>query len=67
MKVVGSVVKICHRRLSRRYEVEVLKQAWSISSGEIDLTARIDDGFEGAFGEVWRGTWDGLDVAIKVS
>lgn len=46
--------------------MEALKQAWGISAAEIDLVARIDGGYEGAFGEVWRGTWDGLDVAIKV-
>jgi len=33
-------------------EVVALKRAWEIDWGDVDLAARIDQGAEGAFGEV---------------
>lgn len=47
-------------------EVLALKRAWSIDEEHIVLQKRIDAGTEGAFGEVWRGQWDGINVAVKV-
>eukprot|EP00039_Didymoeca_costata_P005711 m.83848 g.83848 ORF g.83848 m.83848 type:complete len:823 (+) comp12940_c0_seq2:170-2638(+) len=49
----------------RDAEVQELIQAWDIQSEEISLIRRIDVGYEGAFGEVWYGEWDGLGVAVK--
>ena len=43
-----------------------LKAAWEIGYEELDFVRRIDAGSEGAFGEVWLGTWDGIQVAVKV-
>eukprot|EP00051_Salpingoeca_urceolata_P012696 m.157150 g.157150 ORF g.157150 m.157150 type:complete len:998 (-) comp17576_c0_seq1:7-3000(-) len=48
-----------------RAEVDELKQAWTIHPADVRLERRIDAGSEGAFGEVWLGNWDGLDVAVK--
>ena len=50
----------------RDEEVMALKAAWEIGYEELDFVRRIDAGSEGAFGEVWLGTWDGIQVAVKV-
>jgi len=47
-------------------QVHALKQAWEIDHAEVTLGHRIDEGSEGAFGEVWSGAWGGIDVAVKV-
>jgi len=47
-------------------EVLELKRAWEIDPSELSLECRIDIGSEGAFGEVWRGNWTGLEVAVKL-
>lgn len=49
-----------------RGELEVMKKAWEIDEHEVRLVRRIDEGSEGAFGEVWRGRWGTVDVAVKV-
>lgn len=49
-----------------RIEVTALKQAWEVDPQELSLEGRLDTGSEGAFGEVWRGTWGNTPVAVKV-
>jgi hypothetical protein len=54
--------------LSHAYsEIEELKRAWNISPNEIQLECRVDTDSPGAFGEVWRGTWDGMTVSADLS
>eukprot|EP00055_Hartaetosiga_balthica_P018048 m.127315 g.127315 ORF g.127315 m.127315 type:complete len:1307 (+) comp9443_c8_seq4:42-3962(+) len=43
-------------------EVEALKKGWQIDLNELELVVKVD---EGAFGEVWKAQWDGVDVAVK--
>lgn len=47
-------------------EVLALRRAWEIPCGEIRLETRIDGDSPGAFGEVWKGTWEDLTVAVKI-
>lgn len=44
-------------------EVQALRKAWEIAEAEVTLDAALS---EGAFGEVWRGRWGDLPVAVKV-
>ena len=43
-------------------ELDALRQAFTIPADEVRLETCIDSG---AFGEVWRGRWNDLPVAIK--
>ena len=43
-----------------------LKKAWEIGEADITLVLQIDGDSPGAFGEVWCGHWDGIEVAVKV-
>eukprot|EP00055_Hartaetosiga_balthica_P017254 m.114496 g.114496 ORF g.114496 m.114496 type:complete len:356 (+) comp9279_c2_seq19:3028-4095(+) len=43
-------------------EVEALKNVWQIDLNELELVNKVD---EGAFGEVWKAHWDGVNVAVK--
>ena len=47
-------------------DVVALRKAWEILDNDIHLVTRIDGSSPGAFGEVWRGDWDGIAVAVKV-
>ncbi len=47
-------------------EVLILKRAWEILPSELNLDVRIDGDSPGAFGEVWRATWGGITVAVKL-
>jgi hypothetical protein len=48
---------------ARTQEVQQLQRVWAIDMADVRLVAKLD---EGAFGEVWRGTFDGKDVAVKI-
>ena len=43
-------------------ELDALRQVFTIPADEVRLEARIDSG---AFGEVWRGRWNDMAVAVK--
>eukprot|EP00055_Hartaetosiga_balthica_P014766 m.82972 g.82972 ORF g.82972 m.82972 type:complete len:1671 (-) comp8681_c1_seq1:145-5157(-) len=43
-------------------EIDSLKQGWQIDLNELVLAKKVD---EGSNGEVWRGEWDGVVVAVK--
>ena len=43
-------------------ELDALRQVFTIPADEVRLEARIDSG---AFGEVWRGRWNDMPVAVK--
>lgn len=47
-------------------ELEALKQAWEIDPSDIKLEERIDGDSPGAFGHVYRASWLGLSVAVKM-
>jgi hypothetical protein len=57
-----------HKRLLEDAEGEViaLRSAWEIDAGDVRLMERIDVHSPGAFGAVYRGSWDDLVVAVKV-
>lgn len=57
-----------HKRLLEDAEDEViaLRSAWEIDAGDVRLLERIDVHSPGAFGAVYRGSWDDLLVAVKV-
>ena len=46
-------------------ELEELREVFTIAGNDLTLEARIDDGSEGAFGQVWRAQWNDLTVAVK--
>lgn len=39
------------------------QRAWEIEPDEVELHELIG---EGSFGQVWRGRWSGLDIAVKI-
>eukprot|EP00039_Didymoeca_costata_P005232 m.79748 g.79748 ORF g.79748 m.79748 type:complete len:659 (+) comp12727_c0_seq1:213-2189(+) len=45
--------------------VSEMQQAWRIEAEDVKLLRRIDTDVEGAYGEVWYATWDGIGVALK--
>jgi len=79
--VAGPVVVLIRRQLARlSHDVELhqylladaeedvlaLQKGWQIGGDEVKLLARIDGDSPGAFGEVWKGDWEGLNVCVKV-
>eukprot|EP00039_Didymoeca_costata_P016461 m.297010 g.297010 ORF g.297010 m.297010 type:complete len:840 (+) comp16395_c3_seq14:154-2673(+) len=56
-----------HERLlvDKTTELSELVRGWDIASEDVTLLHRIDVGKEGTSGEVWKGNWDGLIVAVK--
>ena len=51
-----------HLLSEQNQQLDELRQMFTITANEVQLEARIDSG---AFGEVWRGRWNDLTVAIK--
>eukprot|EP00045_Choanoeca_perplexa_P010704 m.110237 g.110237 ORF g.110237 m.110237 type:complete len:1321 (+) comp15364_c0_seq1:54-4016(+) len=79
--VAVPVVVLIRRRLARlSHDVELhqhlladaeedvvaLKKGWEIGGEQIKLLTRVDGDSPGAFGEVWKADWEGLDVCVKV-
>eukprot|EP00045_Choanoeca_perplexa_P014136 m.164523 g.164523 ORF g.164523 m.164523 type:complete len:1162 (-) comp16581_c0_seq14:34-3519(-) len=54
--------KLLHERAKEIFELEA---AWTIQASEVEFNRRIDEGSEGAFGEVWQGLWQDRVVAVK--
>eukprot|EP00049_Salpingoeca_infusionum_P011717 m.204765 g.204765 ORF g.204765 m.204765 type:complete len:1187 (-) comp15011_c0_seq7:1474-5034(-) len=48
-----------------KHELEQLMKVWEIDPSDLSLTKRIDGDCEGAFGEVWLGSWQDREVAVK--
>lgn len=46
-------------------EIIQLKRAWEIGPEELLLDDRVDLDAPGTYGEVWKATWNGLNVAVK--
>jgi hypothetical protein len=46
-------------------EVEGWKNTWTIDERDMRMVGRIDAGYEGAFGQVWRAEWQDITVAVK--
>eukprot|EP00045_Choanoeca_perplexa_P000017 m.12722 g.12722 ORF g.12722 m.12722 type:complete len:586 (+) comp10013_c0_seq1:145-1902(+) len=47
-------------------DYERLRNAWEIEGSELELQERIDEGSEGATGQVWRAQWEVNLVCVKI-